>query len=161
MRGGFSPTSYETTGELRCFKVPLGDERDGPAVPLCVRADQAPPPESADLPGAASPELVGDPIILGSLDKSLIDAVIKRNMNQIRYCYQRELTLNPKLQGKLTVKFIIAKDGTVSSATIKSTTLENPAVEDCVTGRFMRFQFPEPKGGGIVIVSYPFVFTPG
>ena len=31
----------------------------------------------------------GDPIILGALDKSLIDAVIKRHMNQIRYCYQR------------------------------------------------------------------------
>ncbi|MSQ03358.1 MAG: FHA domain-containing protein, partial [Myxococcales bacterium] len=54
----------------------------------------------------------GDPIILGALDKSLIDAVIKRNMNQIRYCYQRELTKNPALGGKITVKFVIAKDGT-------------------------------------------------
>jgi len=25
----------------------------------------------------------------------------------------------------------------------------------------MRFRFPEPKGGGIVIVSYPFIFQPG
>ena len=30
-----------------------------------------------------------DPVILGALDKSLIDAVIKRHMNQIRYCYER------------------------------------------------------------------------
>ncbi|MEC9389496.1 MAG: hypothetical protein VX944_05420, partial [Myxococcota bacterium] len=42
----------------------------------------------------------GDPIILGALDKSLIDAVIKKHMNQIRYCYQRELTNNPGLSGK-------------------------------------------------------------
>ena len=28
-------------------------------------------------------------------------------------------------------------------------------------GRFLKMQFPEPKGGGIVIVSYPFVFSPG
>ncbi|MFZ5475207.1 MAG: AgmX/PglI C-terminal domain-containing protein [Myxococcota bacterium] len=103
----------------------------------------------------------GDPIILGALDKSLIDAVIKRNMAQIRYCYQRELTKNPSLGGKITVKFVIAKDGTVSSATTKSTTMNNPAVESCINGRFMRFQFPEPKGGGIVIVSYPFIFSPG
>jgi len=103
----------------------------------------------------------GDPIILGALDKSLIDAVIKRNMSQIRYCYQRELTKNPALGGKITVKFVIAKDGTVSSATTKSSTMSNPAVESCINGRFMRFQFPEPKGGGIVIVSYPFIFSPG
>ncbi len=103
----------------------------------------------------------GDPIILGALDKSLIDAVIKRNMSQIRYCYQRELTKNPALGGKITVKFVIAKDGTVSSATTKTTTMNNSAVESCINGRFMRFQFPEPKGGGIVIVSYPFIFSPG
>jgi hypothetical protein len=103
----------------------------------------------------------GDPIILGALDKSLIDAVIKRNMNQIRYCYQRELTKNPALGGKITVKFVIAKDGSVSSATTKASTMGSPAVEGCINGRFMRFQFPEPKGGGIVIVSYPFIFSPG
>ena len=103
----------------------------------------------------------GDPIILGALDKSLIDAVIKRNMNQIRYCYQRELTKNPSLGGKIVVKFVIAKDGTVSSASTKATTMGSPAVESCINGRFMRFKFPEPKGGGIVIVSYPFIFAPG
>ena len=103
----------------------------------------------------------GDPIILGALDKSLIDAVIKRHMNQIRYCYQRELNKNPNLGGKITVKFVIAKDGGVSSAQTKTSTMKNPAVESCINSRFMRFKFPEPKGGGIVIVSYPFLFAPG
>ena len=103
----------------------------------------------------------GDPIILGALDKSLIDAVIKRHMNQIRYCYQRQLTKNPNLGGKITVKFVIAKDGTVSKASIKSSTMGDKSVEGCITSRFMRFKFPEPKGGGIVIVSYPFIFAPG
>ena len=106
-------------------------------------------------------QIGGDPIILGALDKSLIDAVIKRQMNQIRYCYQRELTKNPELGGKIVVKFVIAKDGTVSSASTKSSTMGSPAVEQCINGRFLRFQFPQPKGGGIVIVSYPFLFAPG
>lgn len=91
----------------------------------------------------------------------MIDAVIKRNMNQIRYCYTRELTRQPSLAGKVTVKFVIAKDGTVSSSTTKASTMGSPAVESCMNGRFMRFQFPEPKGGGIVIVSYPFIFAQG
>jgi len=103
----------------------------------------------------------GEAIILGALDKSLVDAVVRRHLNQIRYCYQRELTKNPSLGGKVVVKFVIAKDGTVSSASTKSSTLANAAVEGCINGRFMRFQFPQPKGGGIVIVSYPFLFSPG
>ncbi|MDG1481816.1 MAG: AgmX/PglI C-terminal domain-containing protein [Myxococcota bacterium] len=103
----------------------------------------------------------GDPIILGALDKSLIDAVIKRHMNQIRYCYQRELNKDPALGGKIVIKFVIAKDGSVSKASVKSSTMGSSAVENCIAGRFMRFKFPEPKGGGIVIVSYPFIFAPG
>ena len=101
----------------------------------------------------------GNPIILGALDKSLIDAVIKRNMSQIRYCYQRELTKNPSLKGKIIVKFVIAANGSVSKASIKSSSMGSKGVESCITGRFRRFKFPEPKGGGIVIVSYPFIFS--
>ena len=98
---------------------------------------------------------------MGALDKSLIDRVIKRHMNQIKYCYQRELTKNPNLGGKITVKFVIAKDGSVSKASTKTSTMGNKAVESCINRRFHRFKFPEPKGGGIVIVSYPFIFAPG
>lgn len=103
----------------------------------------------------------GEEVILGTLDKDVIDAVVKRNMNQVRYCYQRELTKVPTLEGKIVVKFVITKDGTVSSAVTKASTMASPAVEECVNGRFMRMQFPQPTGGGIVIVSYPFTFSPG
>ena len=103
----------------------------------------------------------GEIISFGALDKALIDAVVKRNMAQIKYCYQRELTKNPSLSGKVTVKFTIAKDGSVSSAMTKSSSMANPSVESCINARFMRFQFPEPLGGGLVVVSYPFLFSPG
>lgn len=102
----------------------------------------------------------GDPIVLGALDKSLIDAIIERHLPQLRHCYVREQEDFPDLSGKIIVKFVIAKDGSVSSAATKSSTMENAAVEQCLNGRFMRFQFPQPKGGGIVIVSYPFIFSP-
>ena len=110
-------------------------------------------------PGASA-RAGGDPIVLGALDSSLINNVIKRNMNQIRYCYQRELQKDPRLAGKNVVKFVIDKDGSVSSASTKSSTLGNPALDACLNGRFLRMQFPAPKGGGIVIVSYPFLFSP-
>jgi len=101
----------------------------------------------------------GTPIILGALDKSLIDRVVKSHLAQIRFCYERELNKNPKLFGKIVVKFVIAKNGSVSSASTKASTMKNPIVEQCVNKRFLRMKFPSPKGGGIVIVSYPFVFN--
>ncbi|MCO4768816.1 MAG: FHA domain-containing protein [Deltaproteobacteria bacterium] len=101
----------------------------------------------------------GDPIVLGALDKSIIDRIVKKHLPQIRYCYQKELNKNPKLFGKMVVKFVIAKDGSVSSSSTKTSTLKAPIVENCVHSRFMRMRFPSPKGGGIVIVSYPFVFN--
>jgi outer membrane biosynthesis protein TonB len=58
-------------------------------------------------------------------------------------------------------RFVISRDGSVSGAQVKSSTLNDPALESCVGDVFMSMQFPKPKGGGIVIVSYPFVFAPG
>ena len=103
----------------------------------------------------------GNPLIAGALDRSEIVKVVKRHMSQIRYCYEKELKLAPKLKGKLTVKFVIAKDGSVSSSSLKSSTMKNAAVDSCVPKRFKRMRFPKPKGGGIVIVSYPFLLNPG
>lgn len=103
----------------------------------------------------------GDPIILGALDRSLVDSVIKRHMNQLRHCYQRALQRSPNLAGKIAVKFVITQNGRVSKASTKYSTMGSPAVEMCINDRFMRLQFPAPKGGGMVIVSYPFIFSPG
>ena len=101
----------------------------------------------------------GDPILVGRADKAAIDRVVKSHLASIRYCYERELTLNPRLGGKVSVKFVIARDGSVSQAGLKSTTMNNPVVEDCVVQRFLRMRFPAPDSGGIVLVSYPFIFS--
>ena len=140
------------------------DDRDQEMVAL-IRTAQRLDGEEAELHAevASAPPSstsTGDPIILGALDRSLIDEVIRRHGNQIAYCYQRELTKYPSLAGRITTKFVIAKDGSVSSSQIKTSTMGNETVESCVNGRFMRMQFPRPVGGGIVIVSYPFAFSP-
>ncbi len=101
----------------------------------------------------------GDPIILGALDKSVIDRVVKTKLASIRYCYQRELSRDPELGGKVVVKFTISREGTVSTAGTKASTLGSPAVEACLKKQFLRMRFPKPAGGGIVMVSYPFVFN--
>ncbi len=99
------------------------------------------------------------PITLSPFDKAAIDRVVKQRLQQIRYCYQKELTKNPALAGKVTIKFVIARDGSVSSATVKSSSLDNVIVEKCIASKFMRMRFPPPKSDGIAVVAYPFVFA--
>ena len=111
--------------------------------------------------GGGIADIGGGGIVIGGLDKAVIDAVIKNHLNQIRYCYQRELIKDHSLGGKVVVKFAIGKTGEVSSAMTKSSTVGSPAVESCINKRFYNFRFPEPQGGGIVVVSYPFMFAPG
>jgi TonB family protein len=100
-----------------------------------------------------------EPTVMGSLDKELIRQVIHRNRNQIRYCYESQLTRFPKLHGKVAVKFVISAQGTVASSNVAQSDVGNAELETCVAGRVRTWQFPKPKGGGIVIVTYPFVFT--
>ena len=89
----------------------------------------------------------------------MIDKVVKRHIKAIQYCYQKELTKAPTLKGKVVIKFVVAKNGSVSSASTKWSTMGSDAVEKCIESRFKRMQFPEPKGGGIVVISYPIIFT--
>ncbi len=102
----------------------------------------------------------GKPSYEGSLDKSIIERVMKRYFNQYRYCYQRELNKNPTLYGKVTVRFIIAPDGAVSSARAAVDTVGNSRVNACVLRTAKRMLFPHPKNGGRVVVTYPFIFRP-
>ena len=77
----------------------------------------------------------------GTLDTNLIDDFVKGDLGDIQACYQNELVTSPERNGNLVLKFVIGVDG---------------------AGMYKAFdsmQFPNPTGG-IVIVSYPFVFEP-
>ena len=129
-----------------------------------ISAEPQPPAEMPITPdaGAALRTEAGDAIVLGfgSLDKSVIDRVVRMRLNQVRACYERGLQLRPELAGKVVVKFVIGKDGTVSSLRMRSSTLGDETVEACIEKRMITMIFPEPTGGGTVVVSYPLVFVP-
>ncbi|MCB9654498.1 MAG: TonB family protein [Deltaproteobacteria bacterium] len=100
----------------------------------------------------------GSPLVMGSLDKEIIRRVIKQHIAQIRYCYEKELVRAPGLFGKVATKFVISADGGVQSADVTESTLGNAEVERCVVAKIRTWRFPKPKGGGIVVVKYPFIF---
>lgn len=106
------------------------------------------------------PKIVpGKPAVTGSLDREIIQRVVRQHRREITYCYESELQKNRNLAGRVTVRFTISATGSVVSATTAETSMNNAAVERCINDRIRRWVFPEPKGGGIVIVNYPFNFS--
>ena len=82
-------------------------------------------------------------------------------MTEIRYCYEKQLKLNPALSGMVLVEFTVSATGRVTKSSTVRTTLNNSSVESCIHGKIMRWVFPKPKGQGKVNVKYPFTFKPG
>ena len=99
-----------------------------------------------------------DPEVTGSMDPELIRRVVRSHHDQLKYCYDNALTKNPKLTGKVSVRWIITEGGTVASSNVVSTTTNTPDLDRCIAGRVLTWIFPKPKGGGVAVVTYPFVF---
>jgi TonB family protein len=111
---------------------------------------------------ARAPDVIpGQANVRGSLDKEIIRRIIRRHINEVKYCYETELTKKADLSGRVSVQFTIAATGQVIASVLQSSTMGNLRVENCVVQAVRRWEFPKPMGGGIVIVSYPFNFTAG
>lgn len=103
----------------------------------------------------------GAAMVQGRLSKEVIRRIVQRHINEIRFCYERELVQESSLEGRVAVKFIISGTGNVQMSAIASSTMGSPPVETCVAEAVRRWQFPAVKGGGVVIVTYPFEFVQG
>lgn len=105
-----------------------------------------------------SPVRPGGRIILNDgLDKAAVGRVIRRNLARFRFCYERELNANPNLRGRVSLRFKILPTGSVASAGVQESSLDSAVVEGCVVRVMRTLKFPKPRGGGVVIVTYPFM----
>lgn len=98
--------------------------------------------------------------VLEGIDGDTIKRVIRRYLNQIRYCYQsRGLATNPRLAGEVRVAFLITGQGKVVKAQIASSTLHSPSTEQCIVSHVYGWRFPKSTGR-TAYVKYPFRFRP-
>jgi len=104
--------------------------------------------------------IIGDASVRGTLDKEIIRRVVRRHLNEVKYCYQQALGRRPTLEGRLVTQFTIAPTGQVLAAVVQSSTLREVSVEACVVNAVKRWSFPAPDRGGLAMVSYPFTFAP-
>ncbi len=96
--------------------------------------------------------------VLGSLSREVIRRAVRRQVNAVRFCYERRLATQPDLEGRVTIAFVIGPDGAVQSSAVASSTLDDEATERCVADVVARVRFPTVEGAGAVAVNYPFVF---
>lgn len=96
--------------------------------------------------------------ILPAIERSQISEVLHARIKKIRRCYNRGLDNDPSLTGKVVVRFTIGANGRVTESGVKSSSFSNDAVPTCIADAITRITFPEPKGGGIVKVFFPYVF---
>lgn len=99
--------------------------------------------------------------VQGALDRDIIRRIVRAHINEVRSCYNAGLTKNPNLQGRVAVNFVITGTGKVGSSVVQESTLKDSSVSNCIAKAVKRWKFPKPRGGGNVIVTYPFNLSPG
>jgi hypothetical protein len=95
----------------------------------------------------------------GRLPPEVIQRIVRQNFGRFRLCYDVALKANPKLSGRLSVKFVITNAGMVQSVSNGGSDVPDPAMVACVLRGFNALSFPQPEGGN-VFVTYPIIFTP-
>jgi len=93
----------------------------------------------------------------GKIDPKIVMGIISNHYGEVRYCYEKQLMLNPELEGKIEVKFSIGINGNVSTTTISDSSINSIEVESCVLHKVRNWHFPKPKGGSVTII-FPFIF---
>lgn len=92
------------------------------------------------------------------IDREMIRRVVQQHRSRLKFCYERELAQNAKLAGKVAVRFAIGADGLVHRAEAVRSSLESPALVECVLATFRSMTFPSFNRA--VVVNYPLVFRP-
>ena len=92
------------------------------------------------------------------LTKEEVAKVIHSHLHEIRFCYENAILSDPNLAGKLLIDFKINSKGIVPVAQVGEASLKDATVTKCLLTKLKNWKFPEPRGGVVVAVSYPFIF---
>ena len=127
--------------------------------------------ESGDIVGPGEQELLAnDPASRASASKkertlnTLINdqeglnlsAQLGKTQRRIQSCYERELTNNEDLQGKISLDFVLSQAGKVTRVDFTADTLLNQNVNTCIRGVFKRLKLPAPEQELTASISFIF-----
>ena len=97
--------------------------------------------------------------VSGSMSRDVVRRIVRRHINEVRFCYEQALNAQPGLEGRVNAHWVITPTGAVESAEITSSTLGAPTVESCIASAVRRWTFPSSDDEQPVTVDYPFVLS--
>ncbi|MEZ4302759.1 MAG: DUF2330 domain-containing protein [Polyangiaceae bacterium] len=106
-------------------------------------------PESAQARVSTAPTNIrmSMPRVTGALPPEVIHRILRQGLGEVRVCFDGALRKNPSLQGRVTLKFTIGKDGKPFGAVATSQNLQDPALRSCIARSVAGRTFPKPEAG--------------
>ncbi|MEI9953189.1 MAG: AgmX/PglI C-terminal domain-containing protein [Pseudomonadota bacterium] len=102
----------------------------------------------------------GGETVSGHLPPEVVQRIVRQNYGRFRLCYENGLRTNPNLTGRVSARFVIGREGSVTNVQNGGSDMPDSGVVSCVVSAFYGLSFPTPEAG-IVKVSYPIMFSPG
>ncbi len=114
---------------------------------------------TAGVRGGTIADLSGSAATSGARDAADVRRAIVRYQGRLKYFYERELEVNPALQGKIVVRITISEEGYVSNVSMASSTLGSPSLEQQILSAISGWTFGAiDPGGGSFTFTVPFNF---
>lgn len=93
--------------------------------------------------------------VSASGDENAIKSTVNRFSGQLQYCYEKQMKVNPSLEGRIEVGWTVTGGAVSGAPYIIANTTGDSALADCVTGKIRRWTFPADVEGDM---SWPFLF---
>lgn len=132
---------------------------------LCARDAAAPeaaaarPDDDGNDAGKPRIEMGASEMKGGRLPPEVIQYIVRQKYDRLRDCYETGMRENPDLQGHVTTRFVIERDGTVTHVSNEGSDLPDPDALACMSRVFETMCFP-PVENGIIRVVYPIFYSP-
>jgi len=98
--------------------------------------------------------------VSGRVPPEVIQRIVRQRWGALRACYEDGLRRRgDELSGRVSVKFVITRDGSVGTAMDAGSEISDKKTIDCVVDVFRHLVFPAPEGANITVV-YPLMLAP-
>jgi hypothetical protein len=76
------------------------------------------------------------------LSREVVRRIIRRHINEVRFCYETQLRSQPGLEGRAELELVIDSHGRVTESSVEGGTLNDDSVEGCLAAAGRRWAFP-------------------
>lgn len=145
-----APLAVDEAGAAALYGKSTPDMAASSASDAAAPLSEAGGPSSSGVPNESS----GPTYPAGKLRETF-----EKSSARFRACFEPGRKRNPKLRGRVIVKFTIGHDGKPTFAEDQGSTLEDTAVIQCVVKVVKLLRYAKPDDGSVTVI-YPFIFHP-